>query len=275
MGRPDQAALGVEHYLCVDDDELHQQMARGVQAIRDEVAANGTDADKECLDYLLNAEAGSSEKTFQGGLKRDCDEDGNVLPNRRGKRLADFVKDPSSKLAKLNEAHVVALRYYTMGPYKTINDGLRDQTRYNQGRRHPLPVTVAFIKEALQRLRAVVGKSKEANTEVVLYRGLKGMKVQGNFLQQGKGGTELAPMSTTRSLKVAMQYAASENSLLLRVFTRNFMVRGPEISFLSAFPAEEEFLFPPLTYLEPTGEVQTLRLDEATYTVIGVKPHMS
>ena len=55
--------------------------------------------------------------------------------------------------------------------------------------------------------------------------------------------------------------------------TKNFMVRGPAISFLSAFPAEEEYLFPPLTYLEPTPEgVQTLRVDDATFTVIDVQP---
>ena len=50
------------------------------------------------------------------------------------------------------------------------------------------------------------------------------------------------------------------------------MVRGPDISFLSAFPAEEEFLFPPLSYLEPAGETQTLRVDDATFTVIDVHP---
>ena len=64
---------------------------------------------------------------------------------------------------------------------------------------------------------------------IVLYRGMKDMKVENNFLQQGKGGTELAPMSTTSSLKVAMEYSASENSLLLRLKTKNFMVRGNEI----------------------------------------------
>ena len=38
-------------------------------------------------------------------------------------------------------------------------------------------------------------------------------------------------------------------------------------------PAEEEYLFPPLTYLEPTPEgVQTLRVDDATFTVIDVQP---
>ena len=67
--------------------------------------------------------------------------------------------------------------------------------------------------------------------------------------------------------------SASESSLLLRLHTKNFVVRGPEISFLSAFPAEQEFLFPPLTYLEPTGETQTLRVDDATFTVIDVQPN--
>ena len=55
-----------------------------------------------------------------------------------------------------------------------------------------------------------------------------------------------------------MEYSAGEKALLLRIKTKNFMTRGPSISFLSAFPAEEEFLFPPLTYLQPIGEPQEL-----------------
>ena len=50
-------------------------------------------------------------------------------------------------------------------------------------------------------------------------------------------------------------------------------MRGPEIQWLSAFPAEKEFLFPPLTYLEPVqGATQTLRVDDATFTIIDVEP---
>ena len=45
----------------------------------------------------------------------------------------------------------------------------------------------------------------------------------------------------------------------------HFMTRaGPSICFLPAFPTEEEFLFPPLTYLEPIGEPQ----DDAHYTML-------
>ena len=70
----------------------------------------------------MHAEAGSSDLTYQGGLKRDCDERGRVLACRtvadgsgvvRGMRLADFVSHPSAQLANLTEAHVVALRLYT------------------------------------------------------------------------------------------------------------------------------------------------------------------
>jgi len=52
-------------------------------------------------------------------------------------------------------------------------------------------------------------------------------------------------------------------------------VRAPDISFLSAFPEEQEFLYPPLTYLNPEGKPQTLTVDDAVYTVITVSPIMS
>ena len=79
-----------------------------------------------------------------------------------------------------------------------------------------------------------------------------------------QGGTELAPMSTTSDLSVAMRYSASSTDVLLRLITESFMQRGPDICFLSAFPGEAEFLFPPLTYLQPTGDVRPLvqRLSE-------------
>ena len=47
------------------------------------------------------------------------------------------------------------------------------------------------------------------------------------------------------------------------------------VSFLSAFPEEKEFLYPPLTYLKPEGKPQTLVVDDAAYTVVTVTPIMS
>ena len=57
------------------------------------------------------------------------------------------------------------------------------------------------------------------------------------------GGTERAPMSTTTSFHVAIQYGASSNALIFKVKTDNFRQRGANIGFLSAFPTEEEWLF--------------------------------
>ena len=79
-------------------------------------------------------------------------------------------------------------------------------------------------------------------------------------------------MSTTSDLTVAMRYSLSSNSVLLRLVTDAFISRGPDISFLSAFPVEAEYLFPPLTYLQPTGERETLEIKDLSYEVITVKP---
>ena len=39
--------------------------------------------------------------------------------------------------------------------------------------------------------------------------------------------------------------------MLLKLETTSFMQRGADLSFLSAFPAEAEILYPPLTFMEP------------------------
>ena len=47
--------------------------------------------------------------------------------------------------------------------------------------------------------------------------------------------------------------------------------RGADISFLSAFPGEREYLFPPLTYLQPTGKT-AMTLNGVAYVVLQVEP---
>ena len=64
------ATRGIEEFMCVDEEDLN--VSSGVEGITAELKQNGTDEDWECLEYVLNEEAGSSDKTFQGGWKRDC-----------------------------------------------------------------------------------------------------------------------------------------------------------------------------------------------------------
>ena len=107
------------------------------------------------------------------------------------------------------------------------------------------------------------------------YRGLKDVEAHDEFFE--RGGTELAPMSTTSDLAVAVQYSrsVSSTSILFRIRTRSSMERGADISLLSAFPGESEILFPPLVYLQPTGHAaQTVVLCGTSYKVVEVEPRM-
>ena len=103
-------------------------------------------------------------------------------------------------------------------------------------------------------------KVKRQNTTKVdlkegftLWRGMRNMKVTDVFAESG--GTELAFMSTTSDISVAVKYSMSSNSLLFRISVPDFMSMGADLKWLSAFPKEDEFLYPPLTYLKPTKRV--------------------
>ena len=107
----------------------------------------------------------------------------------------------------------------------------------------------------------------------VAWRGLRGLRVTGSFLE--KGGTELAPMSTTTDIRVAARYALSSDSVLLRLKIDSVLARGADLRWLSAFPDEAEVLYPPLTFLEPTGRTQRLRTHGFNFHVIEVKPQIA
>ena len=102
---------------------------------------------------------------------------------------------------------------------------------------------------------------------------MRDIEVTEDFMKHG--GTELAPMSTTSDLEVAIRYSSAAQSLLFKVKTESFMQRGASIQYLSAFPNEEEFLYPPLTFLKPTGKRTSLRHSNVSYTVVEVVPHFA
>ena len=116
----------------------------------------------ECVRYCRHEEAGLSEELFnvpgQGWIRRDCDEDGNVLEERKGKTLKDFVDEARKKegdVKNLQEVHVLTLRIYTTLCFEFINAPFRKAgvTTKAGGARHPLPLTVLVLKEAIQYLR--------------------------------------------------------------------------------------------------------------------------
>jgi ankyrin repeat protein len=284
FGSPQQAALGLVDYLCVAEGELFRQVGNGIAAIQQEFAFASAE-DQECLRYALHEEAGSSKITFQDGLCRDCGSDGCVLCERqvadeaggqRGMRLADFVAHPHARIAKLLPAEVLALRLYSMATFQTINNQLRDMARYAQHTAHTLAVTVFCLQQGIKKLRAVAASRQDANLEMELWRGVKHAVAPPEFLE--RGGSELAPLSTSASLEVAVRYSsASATRVLFRLRAANFMKQGADISFVSAFPAEQEFVYPPLTYLAPSASAaqEMIDVDGVVYQVVEVVPDLA
>jgi len=197
--------------------------------------------------------------------------------------------------AALLPEHVVALRLYTTAAFKSINDPLR-----NRSGAHPFPVTVAFINDGIKRLRpvgagaaplstaplctwprarssrlrAVGAGAADASERRDFWRGLRNVALPDGFHQTG--GTEYAPLSTSSDLEVALHYSdAAQERLLFKLTTASFLERGASLQFLSAFPGEVEYLYPPLTFLDPTGKVETITTTcGVKFSVIEVQPRI-
>jgi hypothetical protein len=209
------------------------------------------------LHYILH-EAASEEKFWNGVRDK----------GRAGLRLADFMKSKEVSECQLKEAEVVSLRLYTSHSYEAINVPLRDSQRAGP---HPLPVVVTLIQSGLKKLRRLGCEDKKSKEVVILWRGASNMVMPQVFEEEG--GTELAPMSTTTEVEVALNYALkgkTTTALLFRYVTNNSLQRGSELQWLSMFPGENETLYPPLTYVQPTGKVQLLVHNDIQVTVAEV-----
>lgn len=210
------------------------------------------------LNYIVSEAA--SEATFWNGVRDK---------GRAGKTLDSFMKTKEVKECSLSIAEVASLRLYTSHSFEAFNNALRDPKRTDS---HPLPATVSLIQSGLKKLRALGCDDKRSKETVVLWRGASNMVMPEEF--EAEGGTELAPMSTTTDLAVALGYAlrgAGAPALLFRIVTENNLTRGCDLQWLSLFPGEAETLFPPLTYIQPTGRTQVLEHNGCQVTVAEVR----
>jgi len=69
--------------MCVDIKELGLGMHKGIKAMEEQMDKYGSAVDKECLQYILYEEAGSSDVTFQNGWKVS-------FPRKNAVRLKKF-----------------------------------------------------------------------------------------------------------------------------------------------------------------------------------------
>ena len=73
-------------------------------------------------------------------------------------------------------------------------------------------------------------------------------------------------------MEVAIHYGLSQDSLLFHLKVDNFMHYGADLQWVSAFPGEGEVLYPPLTYLQPTGRLQRIYVGKNCLKVVEVHP---
>jgi len=193
---------------------------------------------------------------------------------RKGQTLQYFKNAEEVAQAGLTDAEIVGLRYYTSHAFDSINEALRDPERRIP---HPLPALTCCVQSAIKKLRSVNSNSEEATSEKILWRGFRDMQLTEVFEKQG--GTEPAPMSTTGDVTVAVGYAVRKGltaqSLLFRIKTTNNLQRGVSVKWVSMFPDEDETLYPPLTFMETTGQQQTLVIDGVTINVVEVTTTIS
>mmetsp|Transcript_53239 Transcript_53239/g.140906 ORF Transcript_53239/g.140906 Transcript_53239/m.140906 type:complete len:566 (-) Transcript_53239:50-1747(-) len=245
IGTPVEAAKGLESRMNVTARLFRQRCSKGVDGIVEEVQelveADPKGAEVlEWLNYILYEP--TSERTYNNGVRDE---------GRGSVDLDYFVQHPKAVEAELTKEEVVALRLYTTHAYTFMNGPLRDDERHKQGRPCPLPVATSFAAAGIKKLRAL---NVEEESAPALWRGMRNMDFSHQFV--AKGGTEMAFMSTTTNLEVALRYSLSANSLLFKLSAGSFLAVGADVQWLSAFPHEAEVLYPPLTFLQPTGRQQ-------------------
>ena len=199
------------------------------------------------LDYILY-QVTSELECFNGVRDR----------GRGAMTLDDFMQLQQVVEAQLSTAQLVALRFYTSHSFTAINRALRAHLMP-----HPLPALVMCISDGLKALRALDSESGQATSIIEFYRGFTDMQVTEEF--RNKGGTEFAPMSTTTDVEVACGYAVrkgkTDGALLMKIVTENNLQRGADLTFLSMYPGEKEILYPPLTFMQPTGRQQVMEFE--------------
>ena len=272
FGKPEFSTLPIAFSIGADENHVALAAAEddgGVGVIAREVGEHGTADDRMLLEYVLHGRTGAPEAV---GCRREWPNGTIDEGQPAGLSLDDFGAMEQARAARLSVGMVLALRLYSTAVYMSINAPLREGTE------HPMPVLVHVLTEAIKRLRTVEGRDATQNEPLTLWRGMRNVaELPQRFLDEG--GTERAPMSTTRELAVAVRYSMSARATLLKLRTSDFRSRGVDLRFVSAFPGEAEVLYPPLTHLRPVrradGEVEVhehVMDDGRVFAVVEVVP---
>ena len=213
------------------------------RSMEEECTTNDGGKWKEQYDYVVNEEATElHEDPSKPHRIRDL--------GHNGMRLEDFEKHEMATAASLTQAEVAALRMYTGPFYSVWNSVLRmystDTTLLPKWRTCISILYNAIVKLSYNSQKASVYRGIN-ETNVSIPDAFFNASTAGGFA----GGVELAFMSTSTDINVAVEYALNIKTKKATVFEIAFdgASRGAQVQWVSQFPYEAELLYPPCTYL--------------------------
>ena len=244
LGEPLDAARGLNFLLGIDDATAARFLQHQEDAIAAEFARAGAEDQENYRKVWNGLHVGDSQKT-----------------------LDELLAHPDARQARLGRHHILALRVYTTSSFRCINAPMRLDPPTKP---HPFAATVISINDGIRKLRAVPALRGDVLARRTFWRGVADLGLSQQFFTEG--GTELACMSTSVSKEQASIFAGAHSPLMLKFTASSIMQLGADVAFLSARPAEGEFLYPPLTYLRPLGPARTEQFRGRAVLVADVEP---
>jgi hypothetical protein len=159
----------------------------------------------------------------------------------------------------LKKGEVVASKLYTGPMFNLYNAVLRKfpLSLYDALKQNNYETTLFCIISGILK----ISRKTEVPADRRLWRGLGGMILPKNFWSKGnciddfRGGVEKGLMSTTTDRNVAIQYSGRDKKrgTVFEIDAGRIDI-GADLKWLSQYPGEAEYLFPPLSCLEVNGE---------------------
>jgi hypothetical protein len=169
----------------------------------------------------------------------------------------DFLEKMQPLSANLKVQEIIAARLYTGPMYMLYNAALRKapQDRYEILEGNSYETTIFCIISCITKL----AKTSDIPRDRLLYRGLVDMTLPMDFWTKNKdgyrGAVEPGLMSTTAEMSVALKYSKKgRNRGTVFEIAAGRIDLGADLKWLSQYPGESEYLFPPLTCMEVVGE---------------------
>ena len=186
-------------------------------------------------------------------------------------RIEVLLKSGIAMDAKLRRAEVISLVLYT-GPMFFA---------YNQALRHKKPIEKSYSTTLFVLASAIAKLTKVQNipSGMPLYRGLGGDVELPHYFHhpdsRGRRGlTEFGFLSTSQSRDIAIHYSGAGSGKpipTIFVIEVGSVNRGADISAFSQYSHEQEYLWPPGTFLEPIGQPRLEIELESVVTVFRVR----